>query len=63
MRELAVEKRFGSMTGAHHAALGRVHVKCANRIESEERKDSVMTGQKPADVGLTFSGNDTFLGY
>lgn len=61
-RQDAIERRFGRMTGEHHAALDRVQVKLENVMKSNEHQDLDLAGQGAADIGLTFTGSDVFLG-
>ncbi|KAK5053277.1 hypothetical protein LTR84_002251 [Exophiala bonariae] len=57
-----IEKRFGSMTGTHHAALDRVHVKIENAASTNEGGDTAMEDDDPLAIGLNFSGADVFFG-
>ncbi|KIX96269.1 uncharacterized protein Z520_08047 [Fonsecaea multimorphosa CBS 102226] len=72
-RLLLIEKRFGNMSGEHHAPLDRVHVKLCNAIpiEADGREKSSSSFNHAAeeqktdganDITLTFSGSDVFLG-
>ncbi|KIV84069.1 hypothetical protein PV11_06043 [Exophiala sideris] len=60
-RLLEVEKRFGTMTGQHHAALDRVHIKLENVIQHGKDNPLDVTGEE-ATISLTFTGNDVFQG-
>ncbi|OAL39247.1 hypothetical protein AYO20_01565 [Fonsecaea nubica] len=61
-----VEKRFGDMSGDHHAPLDRVQIKLCNAIPTEDDgEESFGAGAEPkidGDITLTFSGSDVFLG-
>lgn len=57
-----VERRFGSMTGTHHAALDRVHVTIQNADANDEAGDADMEESDAFPIGLNFSGTDVFSG-
>ncbi|KAI1626408.1 centromere protein Chl4/mis15/CENP-N [Exophiala viscosa] len=59
---LEVEKRFGTMTGQHHAALDRVHIKLEKDIQRDKDNSPDVLGEEAATISLTFTGNDVFQG-
>ena len=61
-RESAVQQRFGSMEGQHHAALDRVHVKLNKAIQGDQRITTEPSGPETSDIALTFTGTDVFQG-
>lgn len=61
-RLLDVERRFGTMTGQHHAALDRVHVKIENVLQYDKENPPGVSGDEQATISLTFTGNDVFQG-
>ncbi|KAK5366421.1 chromosome loss-related protein [Exophiala xenobiotica] len=61
-RQSAVQRRFGSMEGQHHAALDRVHVKFNKAIQGDERIITEASGPETSDVAMTFTGTDVFRG-
>ncbi|KIW93534.1 uncharacterized protein Z519_06139 [Cladophialophora bantiana CBS 173.52] len=67
-RHCLIEKRFGNMSGEHHAPLDRFHVKLCNAIPIIDHDDGGEGSDPPegqkgdGDIVLTFSGSDVFLG-
>lgn len=61
-RSRLVERRFGSMTGTHHAALDRVHVNIENAARTDEPSEADLEDVNSLALGLNFSGADVFSG-